>query len=33
MENADVSILNEQCILALIMQAIRANRFCNDMCF
>jgi Family of unknown function (DUF6508) len=29
MENADVSNMNAQCILALIMGAIRAERFCD----
>lgn len=30
MKNVDVSILNEQCVLALIMGAVRAERFCDD---
>lgn len=30
MENADVSNLNAQCVLALIMGAVRAERFCDD---
>lgn len=29
MRNANVNVLDEQCILALIMGAIRAERFCN----
>ncbi len=29
MKNADVSILNVQCVLALIMGAVRAERFCD----
>ncbi len=29
MENADVSNLNAQCVLALIMGAVRAERFCD----
>ncbi|NLJ95853.1 MAG: hypothetical protein GX321_01760 [Clostridiales bacterium] len=29
MKNADVSILNAQCVLALIMGAVRAERFCD----
>lgn len=29
MKNADVSNLNEQCVLALIMGAVRADRFCD----
>ena len=29
MENTDVSNLNEQCVLALIMGAVRAERFCD----
>ncbi|NCD09224.1 MAG: hypothetical protein EOL98_07315 [Negativicutes bacterium] len=29
MKNADVSDLNAQCVLALIMGAVRAERFCN----
>ena len=29
MKNADVSNLNAQCVLALIMGAVRAERFCD----
>lgn len=29
MKNADVSFLNVQCVLALIMGAVRAERFCD----
>lgn len=29
MNNTDVSNLNEQCVLALIMGAVRAERFCD----
>lgn len=29
MKNADISILNVQCVLALIMGAVRAERFCD----
>lgn len=29
MENADISNLNAQCVLALIMGAVRAERFCD----
>lgn len=29
MENADVSNMNAQCVLALIMGAVRAERFCD----
>lgn len=29
MKEADVSLLNEQCIMALIMGVIRADRFCE----
>jgi len=29
MKNADVSDLNAQCVLALIMGAVRAERFCD----
>ena len=29
MKEADVSLLNEQCIIALILGAIRADRFCE----
>ena len=29
MKNADVSNLNAQCVLALIMDAVRAERFCD----
>ncbi len=29
MKNADVSIVNVQCVLALIMGAVRAERFCD----
>lgn len=31
MKNADVSNLNAQCVLALIMCAVRAERFCNGV--
>lgn len=33
MENADVSNLNAQCVLALIMGAVRAERFCDGALF
>ena len=29
MKNADISSLNAQCVLALIMGAVRAERFCD----
>lgn len=29
MKEADISVLNEQCIMALIMGVIRADRFCE----
>ena len=29
MKNADISILNVQCVLSLIMGAVRAERFCD----
>lgn len=31
MKEADVSLLNEQCIMALIMAVIRADRFCEGI--
>jgi hypothetical protein len=31
MKNADVSNLNAQCVLALIMGAVRAERFCDGV--
>ena len=33
MENVDVSHLNAQCVLALIMGAVRADRFCEGALF